>query len=232
MCIFIISGIILVLCGKILPNRKLIIYEVNMSNYYNYNEISYNKGYELEDVDIYNAMDKKTSSLTASTEALESFLNCVIYYNTVNNIVIDTEKLREVCNGCLLIEGSVFGAVIDYEKLFETYKEITFETFLNHLFNLREAISICILNELGKKRTELEYALTLSEKTTENFELFKQTMEELFSQKCSTNRTYTNADSYLDEYINDNLMNLQRNIISGNPLHVAENMLKKMKGEN
>ena len=201
-----------------------------VNNYYCYNEITYNKGYELEQIDIYNAMDKKTISLAKSKETLESFFKCVKTHNNNSNIIIDEEKLLEICSGCLLVEGSVFGVEINYEQLFETYKDLEFEQFLNYLLNIREAISLCILNEIGKKRIELEYALTLSEDTMKNFEEFKTIMEELFNLKNSQNKIYNNIDGYLDEYITNNLLNLQKNIISGNPLKVAKEMLEKMKG--
>ena len=196
------------------------------NNIYVYKELSYDKGYELGQEEIYNAMDKKTISLSKSKDTLDSFIKCVKTHNQNSNIEINEEELLEVCNGCLLIEGSVFGVEIDYEKLFETYKNLEFKDFVNHLFNLREAISICMLNEIGKKRTELEYALTLNETTMNNFKLFKDIMEKLFLLKNSTNNYYTNIDSLLDEYITNNLLNLQRNIISGNPLEVAQKMLE------
>ena len=94
------------------------------NNTYCYNELTYNKGYELEHIDIYNAMDKKTISLAKSRETLESFFKCVKTYNQNSNITIDEEKLLEICNGCLLVEGSVFGVEINYEQLFETYKDL------------------------------------------------------------------------------------------------------------
>lgn len=200
-----------------------------MNNIYHYNEISYAKGYELGEEDIYNAMDKKTTSLAKSKDALDSFINCVKVHNTVNNIEINYEEFTEVCSSCLLVEGSIFGVEIDYEELFETYKKIPLGDFLKYLYNIREAISLCMLNEIGKKRTELEYALTISTETTERFEEFKKIMEELFEIKNSNNKTYMNIDCFLDEYINDNLLNLQKNIISGNPLQVAQDMLKKAK---
>lgn len=203
-----------------------------MEKYYIYNEISYNKGYELEQEDIYNAMDKKTTTLEKSQEALNSFINCIDSYNETSNIVIDKENLINVCNSCLLVEGVIFGVEIDYEKLFSTYKNMEYDEFLKYLFNIREAISLCMLNEIGKKRIELEYALTLNENIQKQFDNFKQVMENLFSIKNSRNKIYTNMDSFLDEYINLNLMNLQKNIISGNPLQVAQSMLKKVDNLN
>lgn len=200
-----------------------------MGNFYIYNEITYNKGYELGAEDIYNAMDRKTTTLTKSQEALDSFINCIEKYNEISEITIDKNELKEVCNSCLLVEGCVLGVNIDYEKLFDTYKNTEYGEFLKYLYNIREAISLCILNELGKDRTELEYAISLNNNIDEEFEEFKQIMEELFEVKNSDNKTYKNIDSYLDDYLNDNLMNLQRNIVSGNLLLVAKNMLKKAK---
>ena len=199
-------------------------------DYYIYNEISYKKGYELEDVDIYNAMDKKTVSLVRSRDALDSFIKCidVVCGNDGNNQTDMIENLKLVLNGSLFVEGGVFGVEIDYEKLLDTFKSMSIEDFTNYIFSVREAISLCVLNELGKKRTELEYAITLSEDVFKRFEEFKDIMEKLFSIKNSENKNYYNIDIYLDEYIKDNLMNLQRNIISGSPLKVAKDMLEKV----
>ena len=198
-----------------------------MNKYYTYNEITYNKGYILDKEDLYRVMEDGATSLESSQDAVESFINCVKTYNKSNDIEINNEEFEEVCHSCLLAEGIVFGVDIDFEKLFSTYKEMRFDEFLKYLFNIREAISICMLNEIGKKRIELEYSITLNEEVSQKLEDFKKMMEELFEFKNSENLTYKNLDACLDEYINSNLMNLQKNIISGNPMQVALDMLAK-----
>lgn len=195
------------------------------SKFYEFNELKYLKGYELDEEDFIKLAENKTSTLESGQIALESFVKCYLTYKKVNNEKIDELDFENEANKSLLAEACVFGIEIDYEKLFNRMKDLPYEEIKLYFLLLRESISLCMLNEIGKKRIEIEYSLSLNENIAKKLDKFRAIMEKLFLIKDSENMKYLKLDVILDRYISDNLLNLQKNIISGNPFDVASIML-------
>jgi len=197
---------------------------------YTYNEIRYNKGYDLSKEEFFQLAQELNlrPTLELSTETVKSFLDAVITYNNSKDIYIDEAELTNSVMKSLLCEAPVFGVTINYDALVELFKKTDVDDFIAYLKNLREAISLCMLNEIGKNRIEIEFSLNPNDETiAKKCKDFEITMNKLFEFKHSENKNYIGLDNELDIYLEKNLLNLQKNIVSGKPFEVAEKMLQK-----